>query len=248
MELYGLVAQQHYIRVFRKLSDDISTMVKSIKEFSSDLQVIAEEYKRAEKINEEESKKLKTNIDWEFSAGVATVIEGDGETVGYSELLLNFVKLEEGFQEIAYNNGKTIGYGFDKYKYPNIKIKYNEDGVSISEAEGERLLRLILNQSKNQIDSFLEDNNLKVDQNTYDALIDLFYNRNSNELTQEVAFAMAMKNDEKVLKLLEDFDYKYALKYIYDGDSEKAQAYIERNPGLATRRKEEYYIYKNGIQ
>lgn len=73
----------------------------------------------------------------------------------------------------------------------------------MSEEEGERLLRIVLEQSKNQINSYLDDTNQVLDQNAYDAVMDLFYNRNSNKLTQEVIDAMAERDDEKVWSLLE---------------------------------------------
>ncbi len=111
---------------------------------------------------------------------------GDSENAKlYTDSLVEFVKQNEGFSEVAYNNGKTIGYGFDFYLYPDITINYNEDG-SITEVEAERLLRIMLDQSKDNLNKFLDNNNLQVDQNTYDALTDLFYNRNSNDLTKEV--------------------------------------------------------------
>lgn len=78
-----------YKSLFRNLSDDVSTMVKMIKEFSSDLKAIAEEYKRTEKRNEEDSKRLKTSIDWEFSAGVAAALEGGGEIIFDQDLYNN---------------------------------------------------------------------------------------------------------------------------------------------------------------
>lgn len=165
----------------------------------------------------------------------------------YTESLVEFVKQHEGLSLTTYNGGQTVGYGFDFYLYPGVKVNFNEDGNSITEEEAERLLIIMLNQSCEQIKSYLEENNLKIDQNTFDALTDLFYNRNSNKLTKEIARAMAEKDDQKVLELLKDFDYRYALEYIYSGDSSKAQDYVDRNPGLAERRDEEYLIYKNGF-
>ena len=47
---------------FKKLNDDVTRMVKMIKEFSGDLQVIAKEYEKAEKANESASRALKTDV------------------------------------------------------------------------------------------------------------------------------------------------------------------------------------------
>jgi GH24 family phage-related lysozyme (muramidase) len=174
--------------------------------------------------------------------------EGTGKTTTYSSQLVDYVASKEAFRAQAYNNGKTIGYGFDFYfyLYPEVEINYNDDGVTITKEEGLRLKGIILDQSRDQINTYLDSNSLTVDQNTFDALTDLFYNRNSNQLTKEVAYAMAMKNDEEVKRLFSDFDYRYAMKYIYNGDEVESQAYVDRNPGLVTRREEEYSIYKNG--
>ena len=167
----------------------------------------------------------------------------------YSKQLITFVKLKEAPVLTPYNNGKTIGYGFDYYLYPNIKINWsNGYGSSITQQEAERLLIIMLDQSQNQINEYFDANNLKVDQYIFDALTDLFYNRNSNDLTKEIALAMAQRNDEKVLELFNDFDYRYALEYLFDYDTIKAQTYIDNNPGLIRRRNEEYSIYKNSIE
>lgn len=139
-----------------------------------------------------------------------------------------------------------IAYGFDMQQYPEVKINYNSDGT-VSEEEGERLLRIVLEQSKNQINSYLDDTNQVLNQNAYDAVMDLFYNRNSNKLTQEVIDAMAERDDEKVWSLLENFDYRYAYTYLYQDNAQEAKAYVERNPGLSERREEEYTIYQNGF-
>ena len=164
----------------------------------------------------------------------------------YTDNLVEFVKQQEGFVPRAYNGGKTIAYGFDMQQYPEVKINYNSDGT-VSEEEGERLLRIVLQQSKNQINSYLGDTNQVLDQNAYDAVMDLFYNRNSNKLTQEVIDAMAERDDEKVWSLLENFDYRYAYTYRYQDNAQEAKAYVERNPGLSERREEEYTIYQNGF-
>ena len=67
-----------------------------------------------------------------------------------------------------------IAYGFDMQQYPEVKINYNSDGT-VSEEEGERLLRIVLEQSKNQINSYLDDTNQVLDQNAYDAVMELFF-------------------------------------------------------------------------
>ena len=53
--------------------------------------------------------------------------------------------------------------------------------------------------------------------------------------------------DNKVWSLLENFDYNYAYQYLYEGNEQEAQAYVDRNPGLKVRREEEYAVYQNGF-
>ena len=164
----------------------------------------------------------------------------------YTDKIVEFIKQKEGFCATPYNGGKTIAYGFDMYLYPDIEINYNSDGT-VSEEEGERLLRIILDQSKKQLNDYLDITNQELDQNAYDAAIDLYYNRNSNALTKQVVDAMSARDDEKVWSLLENFDYNYACQYLCEGDEQEAQAYVDRNPGLKVRREEEYAIYQNGF-
>ncbi len=140
-----------------------------------------------------------------------------------------------------YNNGRTIGYGFDFYLRDDISINFNADG-SITSSEADRLLCIMLDETQEKLNDFLKENDLYVNQNTYDASMDLLYNRNQNVLTEEVIFAMANQNDDKVLKLLEDFDYRYAEAYLKG----YPQAYVDRNPGLKERREAEYELYKFG--
>lgn len=187
------------------------------------------------------------NISGNSGGNDKDVCEGTGKVTTYSDQLVEFVASREGFRSKAYNGGKTIGYGFDFYLYPEIKINYLEDGVSISEDEGRRLLKFMLDKFTEKLNSYLDEKYLSVNQNTFDALIDLYYNRNSNQLTKEVVVAMAMKEDQEVKRLLSDFDFRYAMKYIYNGNKEKSQAYVDRNPGLIKRREDEYEIYKNGF-
>lgn len=115
--------------------------------------------------------------------------------------------------------------------------------MKITQEEADRLLIILLDSCKTQINTYCDNNDLKLNQNAFDALTDLFYNRNSNSMTQEVLQAMAQRDDQKVLALLLKFDYDYAR----DNLPYEPQAYVDRNPGLAKRRKEEYKIYKDGF-
>ena len=141
-----------------------------------------------------------------------------------------------------YNTGQTIGYGFDHKNYPDVEINFNQDGKSISIAEAERLLRVVLDIQQEKLNNYLRDNYLYLNQNMYDASMDLLYNRDLNPLTEEIIDAMANQNDEEVLNLFDDFDYRYANKYL----PVDPQGYVDRNPGLKDRRKDEYEIYKFG--
>jgi len=126
--------------------------------------------------------------------------------------------------------------------------------VSISRAEARRLLVIIMDEEKLKLNKFLNENNLTLDQNAYDAVLDLFYKRNSNPLTREVVVAMADRDDEKVISLLSDFPERYANKYLYkdytdpDERAMKIQGWLDRNlDGLNNRIRREIEIYQNGI-
>lgn len=163
----------------------------------------------------------------------------------YSEQLVAYIKKAEGCSLEFYNGGKTIGYGFDVDKHPDIQVQLNTDGNSITEEEAERLLYCILQECSALLNDYLEENNLWLDQGAYDAMMSIYYNRGNNTMTQELAVAMAERADEKVWNLMEEFDFCYAINKLQMTEQE-AQAYVDRNPGLARRRKEEYWIYKSG--
>ena len=160
----------------------------------------------------------------------------------YSNELVEFVKGQEGIRLEMYNTGQTIGYGFDHENYPDVEINFNQDGKSISIAEADRLLRVVLDIQQEKLNNYLRDNDLYLNQNMYDASMDLLYNRDLNPLTEEIIDAMANQNDEEVLNLFDDFDYRYANKYL----PVDPQGYVDRNPGLKDRRRDEYEIYKFG--
>lgn len=180
----------------------------------------------------------------EHGQKIETAIE-EWEVSDYTNDIIEFIKQKEGFKAYPYNEGRTVGYGFDMYKYLDVKINWNEDG-SISEKEGERLLIYVLNRGKDDVNRYLESEGKKLDQNAYDATMDLVYNRNVNPLTKEIISAMADRDDEKVWKLFEDFDYRYAEEYLKK-EVKNPQEYVDRNPGLKVRREEEYSIYQNGF-
>lgn len=67
-----------------------------------------------------------------------------------------------------------------------------------------------------------------------------------NNMAKEVIDAMGDNKTKKVKSLLSDFDYRYAKKYLYKNKANpdaEAKAYVERNPGLKTRREEEYIMF-----
>lgn len=56
---------------------------------------------------------------------------------------------------------------------------------------------------------------------------------------------MAQRDDQRVLELLENFDFRYQVEIKHKTEQE-TQAYVDRNPGLAKRREEEFRMYKSG--
>lgn len=156
-----------------------------------------------------------------------------------------YSKSKEGLSLKPYNNGKTIGYGMDIANFPDIKINYQKDG-SITKQEADRLFEIVYNRFADKVNSYLDSKNIKLDQYSYAAAVDLVYNRGMNDMTKEVIDAMGANNTKKVKSLLSDFDYRYAKEYLYKNKANpdaEAIAYVERNPGLKTRREEEYIMF-----
>lgn len=185
----------------------------------------------------------------------AECLDTNGE---YSNSLVEYVKGKEGCSLIPYNDGETIAYGFDINAHSNVTIQYNEDG-SITQAEADRLLRIVLDESEKSLNLYLETEQLAVDQKTFDALMDLYYNRNENDLTKEIVKAMAMQDDKKLEEtfLFSDneeenkskFDYQYAYNYVCEKDTKRTERYMRDNgEGLKKRRDEEFLIYKKGFE
>lgn len=80
------------------------------------------------------------------------------------------------------------------------------------ESKLHRLLIITLEDIKNKLNLFLDEKGTSLSQGAYIAAMDLLYNRNSNDLTQEIIIAMAENNKEKTRELLKDFDYRFAYK------------------------------------
>ncbi len=87
-----------------------------------------------------------------------------------SEQLIALLKQKEGFRATAYWDYAqySIGYGSacTKDEYPN----------GITEAQADLLLREMLQKFETSLDKFLQDSNLTLTDNQYDALISLTYN------------------------------------------------------------------------
>ena len=152
-----------------------------------------------------------------------------------------FTKQNEGCKLTFYHTNETIGYGFDHNKYPNIKINYEEDGKSITEEEANRLFDIVYNDKVEQIKDYAKTKGYSLDDYQLIAAADLVYNRDMNSMTKEVIDAMGQNDDNKVKELLlNDFDYKYAKKYLKEVDAEE---YVRRNKnGFDARRNAEFTI------
>lgn len=165
--------------------------------------------------------------------------------MNYSNALMEHLKNNEGCVLNPYNNYQTIGYGLDYKTHNDIDINWtNGEDSSITQEEAERLFLLQLNKERDKLNNFLQTENLTLEQGAYDAMIDLFYNRNINSMTKSVARAMAARDDQKVYEFLcINFDYNYASTYLPNIDP---TSYVTNNSGLQTRREWEYQLYLNG--
>ena len=260
----GLGGYHEVTSTLKKIDEDLISEINSTKQLRNALGQSIKYYKRSDQksLSAEVAAEIKKYAEMIKDTITLQQEEAEKNKVGaesYTDALVKFLKEKEDLRLKLYNDGKTIGYGFDLSSHEDIKINFNEDGISITEEEAERLLRIVLEQTREQINNFLAKNNLKIDQNTFDALTDLFYNRGYNEFTKPVAFAMAAHDDEKVEELLGNLDKEFAKEYVCkrknksksDNDEtleREAQAYVDRNSGLKERRDDEYNIYKEGIK
>jgi len=64
--------------------------------------------------------------------------------------------------------------------------------------------------------------------------------------SKEIIVAMADNDKKRTKELMEDFDYRFAYKYLYPNDSQSAKLYVDNNPGLKDRREEEYNWFLQG--
>ena len=108
-------------------------------------------------------------------------------TLRTSEQLIALLKQKEGFRATAYWDYAqySIGYGSacTKDEYPN----------GITEAQADILLRQMLQKFETALDKFLQENDLTLTDNQYDALISLTYNIGSGWM-KESALATLLKN------------------------------------------------------
>lgn len=155
----------------------------------------------------------------------------------------SFTKQNEGCRLSPYNNGQTIGYGIDIKNYPDLKINYQNDG-SITQEEADRIFDIVYQSKINEIKDYARDKGYKLDDYQLISAADLVYNRNLNGMTKEVIDAMGKNDDDKVKQLLSDnFDYKYAMKYLFNNDSEKSKKYVDNHiNGFTKRRNDEIAI------
>ena len=152
---------------------------------------------------------------------------------------IEFTRKQEGCALELYNNGQTIGYGMDIANYPDVTINYSGKG-KITQEEADRLFEIVYRKKADGLRKYLDKNNYKLDQYQFASAMDLVYNRSLNDMTKAVIDAMGKKDNDKVENLLmDDFDYKYAMKYIYKNNSDKSRAFVNRNPGLKKRREQE---------
>ena len=105
-------------------------------------------------------------------------------TLRTTEPMIDFIKQKEGFQEkAAWDYAQySIGYGSacTKDEYPN----------GITEAQADILLRKMLQKFETSLDKFLQDSNISLSDNQYDALISLSYNIGSGWMKNSALSAL----------------------------------------------------------
>ena len=98
----------------------------------------------------------------------ATVVTASAETqISSSEEVIALIKEFEGFHSQAYVSGSTWSIGYGTSAKP---------GDTITQSQADRALREHLVSVDTWINRFLEQNNLKLNQNQFDALACFSYN------------------------------------------------------------------------
>ena len=108
-------------------------------------------------------------------------------------MLMNWIKTEEGFSKIVYNDilgVPTFGYGF----------------TSLEEDEAELVLELKLSKLRKRIVSYLHNNEISLDSFRKDVLTDMAYNLGFDGMTKF----------RKMFEALKDMDYDRASEEMLD--------------------------------
>lgn len=150
-----------------------------------------------------------------------------------SEDCIALIKQLEGFQTVPKQDYSqwSVGYGSacNKDDYPN----------GITEAQADALLREDIARFERSVNSFIDRNSLKLNQNQFDALISFTYNVGSSWMNDtEGAFRKAVVNGSTGSEFL------YAITrwcVAGTGDNKAVQ------PGLVKRRLAEANLYLNGV-
>lgn len=178
-EIDGLGGYHEVTSALKKINENLIGEINNAKQLRNALAQSIKYYKMSDQrsLSAETAAEIKKYAEMIEDTITLQVEEAEKNKAGaesYTDALVEFLKEKEDLRLKLYNDGKTIGYGFDLSSHEDIKINFNEDGISITEEEAERLLRIALEQTREQINNFLAKNNLKIDQNTFDALTDLF--------------------------------------------------------------------------
>lgn len=154
----------------------------------------------------------------------ATVVTASAETqMSSSEEVIALIKEFEGFHSQAYVSGSTWSIGYGTSAKP---------GDTITQSQADRALREHLVSVDAWINRFLEQNNLKLNQNQFDALACFSYNCGVAWMNQAGRFRDA------VVKGASEADFLFAISlWANDGSVP--------DPGLLKRRLAEADLYLN---
>lgn len=156
----------------------------------------------------------------------ATAVEANAQSAMVaSEEVIKCIKEYEGFRAAAYVSGGvwSIGYGTSA-----------KPGDTVTEVEAEQALRAHLHSLEAYVNRFADQNNLRLTQNQFDALISFSYNCGVVWMNQNGRFRDA------VVKGGSEADFLFAMSlWANDG--------TVPDPGLIKRRMAEADMYLNGV-
>lgn len=152
----------------------------------------------------------KTDGTWKLKLAMAvhdsgSLIREKEPLIGkYGDSSREFIKKNEGIWEtvIETDGVYSIGYGcdFTEKEEPELYQKYVIGGESITQDDADMLLDKKVKIYVQELDKFIKENDLRLNQNQYDALVSYFYNNGQYVFTDDAYVGWINKGGEYAIR------------------------------------------------